>query len=120
MKTNITVTAVALFVLVPAVAGAQGMLIPKDTSMDPLNIESHRVTVDVVDGVAKTTVDQVFRNDCGSDLEATYIFPLPPGATWYEATGAGIASSARVAPLPVTVTPSRGWPSGSSKLTRTS
>ncbi len=71
---------VTAMMALPAVAGAQGMLIPKDPNLQPLNIESHRVEVQVVDGVAKTTVDQVFRNDCGSDLEATFIFPLPAEA----------------------------------------
>jgi Ca-activated chloride channel family protein len=75
-----TAMAAALVATLPAVAGAQGMLVPEDPSLDPLNIESHRVKVTVVDGVAETTVDQVFRNDCHSALEATYIFPLPEDA----------------------------------------
>jgi len=47
----------------------------------PLSVVSHHVTVDVLGPVASTEVDQVFANPNDRDLEGTYIFPLPDGAT---------------------------------------
>lgn len=46
-----------------------------------LTIRYHRVAVDIVDQVATTRVDQVFRNDSHITAEGTYVFPLPPDAT---------------------------------------
>ncbi|NRA94839.1 MAG: VWA domain-containing protein [Planctomycetes bacterium] len=43
-------------------------------------MEQHRVSVDIIDGVARTTVRQVFRNPNGMQLEGMYMFPLPDGA----------------------------------------
>jgi Ca-activated chloride channel family protein len=43
-------------------------------------VEQHRVSVDITDGVARTTVRQVFRNPNGVQLEGMYMFPLPDGA----------------------------------------
>jgi Ca-activated chloride channel homolog len=70
-----------LAVLVPATAGATGLLIPSDGSIGPLAIKYHRADVKIKDRVAVTHVDQVFVNSIDRDLEATYIFPLPKGAT---------------------------------------
>ncbi|MBW2261718.1 MAG: VWA domain-containing protein [Deltaproteobacteria bacterium] len=84
MKILTTMTAACIAAAIATAsmtAAAQGMLIPKKQSIPALAIESHRVTVKIRDGVAKTTVDQVFRNDCGQQLEATYIFPLPQDAS---------------------------------------
>ena len=73
-------------VLVCVVALAQsalgaGMLIPKDRSIPPLAIRSHRVSVTIRDQVAVTKVEQVFQNSTSRDLEATYIFPIPKDAS---------------------------------------
>ena len=38
------------------------------------------VHAEIVDGVATTTIDQVFRNDGGRDAEGTWFLPLPAGA----------------------------------------
>jgi Ca-activated chloride channel family protein len=46
----------------------------------PLNVTYHRVSVDINDQVATTTVDQEFHNPNAQQLEGTYIFPLPAGA----------------------------------------
>ncbi|HEX8916312.1 MAG TPA: VIT and VWA domain-containing protein, partial [Humisphaera sp.] len=48
-------------------------------SFAPLEVTYHRVTVDVTDSVAVTTVDQEFYNPNGARLEGTYLFPLPEG-----------------------------------------
>jgi Ca-activated chloride channel family protein len=60
---------------------AAGMLIPKDRDVPPLAIKSHRVSVTISDQVAVTKVEQVFENSTSRDLEATYIFPVPKGAS---------------------------------------
>lgn len=46
-----------------------------------LTVKYHRVTVDIKDNIATTSIDQVFKNDFNVDLEGTYIFPLPKDAT---------------------------------------
>jgi Ca-activated chloride channel family protein len=69
----------ALF-LFPGLAQAQGILIPKDPALEALELKSHRVEATIKDGAAKTTVTQVFHNNCSNNIEATYIFPLPPDA----------------------------------------
>ncbi len=48
--------------------------------MTQLVIRYHHVTVDIVDQVATTRVDQVFHNPNDYAIEGTYIFPLPEGA----------------------------------------
>lgn len=72
-----TVGIIALF---SSNAHAIGMMIPKDKSLPALAIKSHRVQIDINEQGAETTVDQVFLNNTNRDLEAVYIFPLPPGA----------------------------------------
>jgi Ca-activated chloride channel family protein len=62
-------------------ASATGLLIPTDSAVPPLAIRSHRVTVDVTDHTAVTRVEQVFHNPTSRQLEATFLFPVPPGAT---------------------------------------
>jgi hypothetical protein len=62
-------------------AEATGLLIPGDASLGPLAIRSHRVNVEIHERVAETRVVQVFRNHTDRVLEATYIFPIPAGAS---------------------------------------
>lgn len=38
------------------------------------------VAAEIVDGVATTTIDQVFRNDGGREAEGTWFLPVPAGA----------------------------------------
>jgi Ca-activated chloride channel family protein len=61
-------------------APAQGVLVPSDPSVAPLRLVSHEVDVRIDEQVSVTRVTQVFRNDGGRDLEATYVFPVPKGA----------------------------------------
>jgi len=58
---------------------AAGLLIPRDGS-PPIAVQSHRVTVTVTDGLARTTLRQVFVNPHPRALEAVYLFPLPRDA----------------------------------------
>src|SRR5438046_6491804 len=62
-------------------AGAAGLLIPEDKKLPPLAMVNHRVTVDITDQVAITTLEQTFRNHTDRPLEATYLFPVPRGAS---------------------------------------
>ena len=60
-------------------AGAQaaGLLTPADGSLPALEIRDHQVEVIIADGYATTSVEQVFHNPHGRDLEAVYSFPVP-------------------------------------------
>lgn len=46
----------------------------------PLAVASQKVTVRIVGNVARTEIEQVFRNDDDHTLEGIYRFPLPPDA----------------------------------------
>lgn len=70
--------------LAPALASAQGMLLPTIPNARPLAIKSQRVNVEIQDGTAVTRVEQTFQNDGPSQLEAHYVFPLPKGAALSE------------------------------------
>jgi len=71
----------ALQALHPEEAHAIGFLLPTDTSLQPLRIDHHRVSVDVRERVAETRVEQTFFNTTDRRLEGTYVFPVPEGAT---------------------------------------
>jgi Ca-activated chloride channel family protein len=71
---------------------ADGIIIPEPPICDPapcprpipisqLAIEYHHVRVTIEDQIATTHVDQVFRNDNDWQIEGTYMFPIPVGAT---------------------------------------
>lgn len=60
---------------------ARGILIPADRSVPPLALLHHRVEVSIEDQVAVTRVEQTFRNSAPRPLEATYVFPVPRGAS---------------------------------------
>src|SRR5262245_20269881 len=74
---------IALFAILiaSAPASAAGLLIPADTNLPPLAMVYHRVNVAIDDQVAVTTVEQAFRNHTDRPLEATYVFPVPRGAS---------------------------------------
>lgn len=76
----LALTALALFGA-PGAAHAAGLLLPTDGAVGPLAIRSHRVTVSVHERIAETRVVQVFRNNTERQLEGTYLFPLPEGAS---------------------------------------
>src|SRR6476469_3503736 len=60
---------------------AHGLLIPEEKSLPPLAMLNHKVTIAIEDQVAITRVEQTFRNHTDRDLEATYVFPVPKGAS---------------------------------------
>jgi Ca-activated chloride channel family protein len=62
-------------------ARAHGLLIPKDKTVPPLAMLNHQVNIAIEDQVAVTRVEQTFRNHTDRPLEATYVFPVPKGAS---------------------------------------
>jgi Ca-activated chloride channel family protein len=66
--------------LVTLNAAASGILIPKDESIPAMAIKSQRVDIRIREGVATAKIEQTFKNSVDRDLEAVYVFPLPPGA----------------------------------------
>lgn len=67
--------------LIASFADARGLLIPEEKTLPPLAMVYHRVDIKIEDQVALTTVEQSFRNHTDRQLEATYIFPIPKGAS---------------------------------------
>ena len=64
-----------------SLASAQGLLLPQDKTLPPLAMINHKVQVAIDDQVAITRVDQTFHNHASRPLEATYVFPVPKGAS---------------------------------------
>src|SRR5262245_43498960 len=75
------VLAVLLVLGVSQSAQAAGLLIPKEKKLPPLAMLNHQVTIDIEDQVAVTKIEQTFRNHTNRELEATYVFPVPKGAS---------------------------------------
>jgi Ca-activated chloride channel family protein len=85
-RSNLTALAAVLFsfavpLAAPAPAHALGWLVPTNTDVPPLAIRSHHVSVSVRERIAETSVTQTFLNSTSATLEATYVFPVPEGAT---------------------------------------
>jgi Ca-activated chloride channel family protein len=74
-------SAVAVVLALASAARAHGLLIPEDRTLPPLAMLNHVVTISIDDQVALTRVEQTFRNHTDRPLEATYIFPVPKGAS---------------------------------------
>ena len=86
------ITFLALLTLYPAVAAADGIIIPYPYPIPPeprpqpaeksysLDIKYHHVETVIEDQVATTHVDELFENPYNFDVEGIYIFPLPKGA----------------------------------------
>jgi Ca-activated chloride channel family protein len=73
--------ALLLALLGSAPANAAGLLIPSDGNTAPLEMLDHKVHVAIDEQVALTRVEQTFRNPTDRALEATYVFPVPKGAS---------------------------------------
>jgi Ca-activated chloride channel family protein len=72
---------VALLLICSGSAPAAGLLIPDEKTIPPLAMLNHRVNITIDDQVAITKVEQTFRNHTDRQLEATYVFPVPKGAS---------------------------------------
>src|ERR1700738_399671 len=70
-----------LLLLASVPAGAAGLLIPTEKALPPLALLNHKVDIAIEDQVAITKIEQTFRNHTDRQLEATYIFPIPKGAS---------------------------------------
>lgn len=88
MRKLFAALAAILFSLAAVPALADGLIVvpPSPPEMPhlrnvPLWVRSHAVTVKVEGRVCVTEVDQVFVNPNPRQLEGTYLFPLPEGAT---------------------------------------
>jgi Ca-activated chloride channel family protein len=62
-------------------AQARGILIPTEKEVPPLAMLNHHVSIAIEDQVAITNIEQTFRNHTDRELEATYVFPVPKGAS---------------------------------------
>ena len=63
---------------------AQGFIIPRPISNFPPtlpDLTDHQVNVEIKDQVAEVEVEQVFYNSSNRQIEGTYYFPLPKGAS---------------------------------------
>jgi Ca-activated chloride channel family protein len=76
-----TLAAALLLLLAAGPSQARGLLIPVEKQVPPLALLDHKVNVTIDDQVAVTRVEQTFRNHTDRQLEATYIFPVPKGAS---------------------------------------
>src|SRR4026209_19818 len=72
---------VAVLFAMAGPAKAAGLLIPIEKKLPPLAMLNHTVNIQIEDQVAVTRIEQTFRNHTDRQLEATYIFPLPKGAS---------------------------------------
>lgn len=72
---------VAVLALAASLASAQGFMQVSDPNASQMTLKTHLVDVVIDNQVATTTVDQVFLNPNGGQIEATYLFPVPPGAS---------------------------------------
>ncbi len=73
--------AVGMVLAVVGTSQARGLLIPQEKTLPPLAMLNHKVSIAIEDQVAVTRVEQTFRNHTDRNLEATYLFPVPRGAT---------------------------------------
>ncbi len=62
-------------------ASAAGMLIPAEKKLPPLAMLDHKVDIRIEDQVATTYIEQTFRNHTDRAIEATYLLPVPKGAS---------------------------------------
>ncbi|HEB34290.1 MAG TPA: VWA domain-containing protein [Candidatus Aminicenantes bacterium] len=63
---------------------ADGFIVPvprPGERIPPLTVKYHRVNVEIINQVAKTSIDQVFINNHNRDIEGIFIFPLPERAS---------------------------------------
>ena len=85
LKSTVNLIAVVLTLFVMGTASAAGLMTPKGQGSS-LAIRDHVVNVTVEDGYVITSVDQIFVNAAGNDIEAIYSFPVPSHAAVAEFT----------------------------------
>ena len=87
-RLSLPLRSVLLTLILTTLAHADGFIVVHDSPgrpdhfpFAPLEVTYHRVTVAIDGNVATTHVDQEFYNPNARQLEGTYLFPLPAGAT---------------------------------------
>jgi Ca-activated chloride channel homolog len=83
---RIGLTACAMLLTCSALAQLGGetrrsRMVLADRGLPPLHLKSHLVNAAITGRIAKITAESVYRNDSSRELEATFVFPLPEGAT---------------------------------------
>ncbi len=78
---RLSLSVVAALLALAGAARAHGLLIPEDKNLPPLAMLNHKVIIAVEDQLTQTRVEQTFRNHTDRPLEATYVFPVPKGAS---------------------------------------
>jgi Ca-activated chloride channel homolog len=79
-RSKTVVAALIASFVVGAAASAQGVLIPTDVRHRPFTITFQRVSAVIRDQASETRIEQEFRNDTSTALEAHYMFPIPANA----------------------------------------
>jgi len=82
----LSLTALCIAALWSTPNHAAGLMTPAGSNLPQLEIREHHVKVVIEDGYAITSVEQVFSNPHGADLEAIYSFPVPEKAAVGEFT----------------------------------
>ncbi len=72
---------ILLCLFLPQKSNAAGLLIADGGFGGVLEIKSHEVKTTINNGIAVTTVTQVFKNTENRQVEALYTFPVPKGAS---------------------------------------
>ena len=76
---------IAIAIFIPAIASAQARIIPVPREpkirIPPLTLKYQRIAVEIDNQLAATKIEQVFLNNFHRDIEGTYIFALPSGAS---------------------------------------
>ena len=79
MKTLKSIIFIAALI---SVVSADGFIIVPPMYVMPLSVKYHKVTCDIVNGVATTVINQEFVNSNETQvIGARYIFPVPTGVT---------------------------------------
>ena len=82
----LSLTALCICTTWSTASHAAGLMTPTGSDIPGLEVRQHHVNVVIEDGYAITTVEQVFANPHGTDLEAIYSFPVPEKAAVGEFT----------------------------------
>lgn len=83
MKKALLITA-ALLITFCSLALTQARIIPTPIDkvrIPPLTLKYQRISAEINNQMAQTKIEQVFLNNFHRDIEGTYIFAIPPGAS---------------------------------------
>ena len=72
----------AVGVVLILTSGVWAQIIIPEPPFEPLILKHHRVRVEIDDQASHTAIDQLFFNPQDWEMEGTYLFPLPAGASF--------------------------------------